>query len=141
MNKCRHCGAKLTRLNTDICPFCGGLKPLEGNEYMTEDLTKTLQKVEIEEVKYKSKIAALVLAVTLGIFGANEFYLGYKKAGFILVGVTVVLAITVTLLYIFVLQNVLIILIPALLYEVLLIIQGVSYLTSGKKDSRGELLK
>ena len=138
---CRHCGAKLSRLDKDICPFCGEKNPLEGNEYMTEDLTKTLEKVEIEEVKYKNRYIALVLAILLGLFGVNEFYLGYKKAGFIVIGVTAILIPAVILIRLFLLQNDLVVIIPTVIYELLFIIQGLSYLVSGKKDSQGELLR
>ena len=141
MNTCRHCGAKLSRLDKDICPFCGGRNPLEGSNYQTQDLTKSLEPIEIEEVKYKSKYLALALAIILGMFGANEFYLGYKKAGFIVLGLTVILVAVVALLKAFVIDNILIIIIPLAIYEVMHIIQGLSYLAAGKKDKRGELLR
>lgn len=142
MNRCRHCGAKLSRLDKDICPFCGEKDPFEGNEvYQTEDLTKALEKVEVEEVKQKSRCAALVLAFLLGFIGVNEFYLGYKKAGFIVVIITLVFSIALTLLRLLVIQNNLIIIIPVIVYELLFIIQGISYFRSNAKDKRGELLK
>ena len=91
MYKCRHCGAKISRLNKDTCPLCGGAFPLQGGEDETEDLTKSLEKIEVEEIKQKTKSTALVLAILLGMFGINEYYLGYKKAGIIVTSITVVL--------------------------------------------------
>ena len=39
--------------------------------------------------KSKSHVAAGLLAIFLGIFGVHKFYLGYNKAGFIMLAVTV----------------------------------------------------
>ncbi len=38
----------------------------------------------------KDHIAAALLALFLGAFGAHKFYLGYTKAGFIMLGMTVI---------------------------------------------------
>ena len=55
MYKCRYCGAKISRLNKDTCPLCGGRFPLEGGVDETVDLTKTLDKVNIDDVKQRKK--------------------------------------------------------------------------------------
>ena len=40
--KCKYCHEKISKLDKDVCPFCGGLKPLEGVEDQTQDITKAL---------------------------------------------------------------------------------------------------
>lgn len=91
--KCRHCGENISRLDKDVCPFCGGLKPLEGAVDHTEDITKALEAVKIEkkdQVKPKLRIVAFLLEFFLGIFGADSFYLGKWIKGLIVIGITFV---------------------------------------------------
>lgn len=84
MPRCKYCNELISRLDKDVCPYCGGLKPLEGNENMTEDLTKAFEKIEVdEEVPSHKKIVTFLLFIFLGIFGIGFFYLGYKKRGLI----------------------------------------------------------
>ena len=92
MPKCKYCGEKLTRLDTDICPFCGSLKPLQGVENTTQDLTKVLDVVKTENIKYKPKRKSTYIALTglLGTFGAGEFYIHNHVKGLISLGITVV---------------------------------------------------
>ena len=40
-------------------------------------------------VKQKDHVAAGLLAILLGTFGVHKFYLGYNKAGFIMLAATV----------------------------------------------------
>lgn len=91
MAQCKYCHADITRLDKDVCPFCGGTKPLEGSDGKTQDITKIIDQVEhADQIKYHSKIVAAILAILLGIFGANSFYLGYKKKGFIALAISLV---------------------------------------------------
>ena len=48
MAKCKYCGAEISRLDKDNCPFCGGRKPLEGVDDSTQDMTKSLAELNIE---------------------------------------------------------------------------------------------
>ncbi len=90
MAKCRSCHADITRLDKDVCPFCGCPKPLEGDSGQTQDITKVIEQVEhADQLKYHSKVVAAILAIFLGIFGANSFYLGFKKKGFIALAISV----------------------------------------------------
>lgn len=80
MAKCKYCHESITRLDREVCPFCGGLKPLEGTDDSTQDITKVIGQVEhAENLKLHSKLVAALLAFFLGIFGANLFYLGKTK--------------------------------------------------------------
>ena len=85
MPKCKYCGERLTRLDTDICPFCGHLKPLEGVESQTQDLTKVLDAVKDENISYKPKFKSTYVLLTglLGSFGAGEFYIHHHIKGLI----------------------------------------------------------
>ena len=147
MPKCKSCNADLSRLDKDICPFCGTLKPLEGVEhYQTEDITKAFNPIKdnLEDVKPKSKILAAILAMLVGIFGAHFFYLGKHKLGFILIGISVAFIGGVGSLIFFLsgLHNVFAYLIPYFLLEAAMIASGVTILTRNDiRDARGEFLK
>lgn len=91
MAKCKYCHQDITRLDKEICPFCGGLKPLEGDSGHTLDITKVIDQVEhADQLKFHSKVVAALLAIFLGIFGANNFYLGFKKKGLIALAISIV---------------------------------------------------
>ncbi len=134
MPKCKNCNANLSRLDKDICPFCGCKKPFEGQEeYETEDITKAFDpiKYNLEDVKRKSKITCALLAFFLGVFGAHFFYLGKKKLGFIMIAITVGLigSVGCALFFTGVMHNVWAFLIPYFVLEWLMIISGVMILT------------
>ena len=90
--KCRHCGENISRLDKDICPFCGGLKPLEGASNETQDITKVLEEVKVEHEVSKPKIrlVAFFLEFFLGILGADSFYIGKWKRALIFIGISIV---------------------------------------------------
>lgn len=145
MAKCKYCGAEISRLDKDNCPFCGGKKPLEGGDFATQDITKTLEEVkaEMDIPNPKSKIVAAILAFVLGIFGAHAIYLGKYKIALITFGISVVsIAALGCILFFTVLNNVWAFLIPLLIMEVLMIGTGVSFLVRHDiSDSKGEFLK
>ena len=109
MAKCKYCGAEISRLDKDNCPFCGGRKPLEGENTETQDMTKafeTLAEMGVEP-RNKSKIVAALLAFFFGIFGAHNYYLGKHKIGLITLGIsTTMIAGLGSLLYFVVMHNV-----------------------------------
>lgn len=98
MYKCRHCGLEYMTdeavmcprcqapkgKGTNFCPFCGA---------QTTPGQKICMNCGVEmdhygEVGVKSKIAAGLLGIFLGVFGVHNFYLGYiKKAVIQLVSV------------------------------------------------------
>ncbi len=146
MPKCKACGEELSRLDKDICPFCGTRKPLEGIDNVTQDFTKAFDpiKCNLEEVKHKSKIVAGILAIILGVFGAHMFYLKRAKYGFILIGITVLFIATLGCVLFFTgaIPNVLAFLIPYFILETLMIISGVMILTRHDfVDGNGEFLR
>ena len=146
MARCKYCGAEISRLDKDNCPFCGGRKPLEGEDDSTQDMTKSLRDLHIEETnlpKHKSKIVAAILAFVLGIFGAHNYYLGKYKIGLITLGISVAsIAGIGSILYFAVLHNVLGYLIPYFVMEALMIGVGVSLLVRHDvSDANGEFLK
>lgn len=70
----------------------------------------------------KSKVAAALLALFLGYFGAHDFYLGYKKQGIIKI------ILTITMIGCFVTY-------------IWTLIDFIKILCNGKLDSNGQLLK
>ncbi len=144
MAKCKYCGSEISRLDKENCPFCGGRKPLEGEDMTTQDMTKALESLNgIELPKPKSKIIAAILAFVFGIFGVHNYYLGKYKIGLITFGIS---AITIagigSILFFAVLHNVFGYLIPFFVMEALMIGVGLSFLLRHDiQDSRGEFLK
>ena len=68
MAKCKYCHESITRLDREVCPFCGGLKPLEGTDDSTQDITKVIGQVErVENLQLHSKVVAAILAILLGM--------------------------------------------------------------------------
>lgn len=145
MAKCKYCNETISKLDKDICPFCGGLKPLEGVGDYTEDFTKAFDPIKQEaglEVNFKKKKTAGILAICLGIFGAHFFYLKKNKYGFISLGVTLGLYIAMVLLYVLVLQSILFLILPYVAIEIFYVILGIRYFTNSNiKDGDGEFLR
>lgn len=145
MAKCKYCGAPISRLDKDNCPFCGGRKPLEGLDDSTEDMTKALDdlKVSGDVPKAKSKIIAAILAFIFGIFGAHCYYLGKYRIGLIVLGISIAsIAGVGSILYFAALHNVFGYLIPFFVMEVLMIGVGVSILVRHDiVDVNGEFIK
>ncbi len=84
MPKCKFCGENITKFDKEICPFCGGKKPLEGNDTFTSDITQTINtvdKVKVNKFKERKKLVNALLCMFLGIFGADSIYLGKIKLG------------------------------------------------------------
>lgn len=145
MAKCKYCHETISKLDKDICPFCGGLKPLEGVGDYTEDITKAFDPIKQDpdmEVNFKKKQTAGLLAIFLGIFGANFFYTKKNKLGFISLGVTLVLYLVMVLLYVFVYQSILFLILPYVALEIFYIYLGIKYFKSSDiKDGDGEFLR
>ena len=98
MYKCRHCGLEYMTDEAVMCPRCQAPKgkgtnfcPFCGAQTTSGQKICTNCGVEMDhygEVGVKSKIAAGLLGIFLGVFGVHNFYLGYiKKAVIQLVGV------------------------------------------------------
>ena len=85
MAQCKYCHETISRLDKDVCPFCGGVKPLDGTDTSTQDVTKVIDQLEHPvKIKHKKRIVAAILAVLFGFIGANHIYLGkYKRAAIV----------------------------------------------------------
>lgn len=144
MAQCKYCHETITRLDKDVCPFCGGLKPLEGTDTSTQDITKVIGQVETKvEIKHKKKIIAMILAIVLGFLGINSLYLGKIKHCLITLGISVILIGGIgSLIYFVTWQNIFAYLIPYFVIEILMILVGVGYLLKHDvTDAHGEFLE
>lgn len=83
MPKCKKCGARLTKFDTDICPVCGEKNPLEGVSSETIEITSNLDfsDAELKTYKPRKRVVAFILFLTLGFTGIPCFYLKYTKLG------------------------------------------------------------
>ncbi len=148
MPECKYCHESLTRFNKDVCPYCGGKKPLEGVDSSTIDITKVLDPVSSNEaetpIKFKRRLVAGLLTIFFGLFGANFFYLGHIKTGLIALAISFLLIGGVGSLLCFVttLTPIWSYLIPALALETIYIVLGFIYFfKQGLKDAKGVFLR
>lgn len=143
MAKCKYCNADITRLDKDVCPFCGASKPLEGTDTSTQDITKVIGQVEKPvEIKHKKRVIALILSIIFGIFGAPFYYIGKLKNGFIALAISVVLIGGLGTGLFFAMNNVFGFLIPYFVLEIVHIILGIRFITSHNLvDKNGEFLE
>lgn len=134
MPRCKYCSASLTRLDKNICPFCGGKEPLDGDASLTLDVTKVLDKVNVVDapIKKKSRIIIAILAIIFGFCGGHAFYLRKIKLGIIYSLITIFLLGLSLILYFFTPLTIWAFLIPYLVYEIYFIIVAIYYLV--KKD-------
>lgn len=98
---CRNCGKELNE-NADYCTNCG-VATTKGNSYCSACGAETNENADVcvkcgenlskQKKEPKSKIAAGLLGVFLGVFGVHRFYLGYTTIGVIQLVLSVVLGI------------------------------------------------
>lgn len=142
MPKCKYCHENISRLSKDICPLCGGLRPIEGLSDTTEDFTTTFDAVKtgVEIKKYKSRIVAGIFAIFLGIFGINGFYLKKPLLGItqIIISLIMIVGGGCTLYFTKVLPNAFGFLIPLFVVEAFMIALGIVYfIRRDIKDGEG----
>ena len=68
---CQFCGAELPSTNAGVCLQCGALvssPPAQSTTYTTEKCYSS-----------RSRLAAGLLGIFLGVFGIHNFYLGFTK--------------------------------------------------------------
>lgn len=147
MPKCKYCGENITKFDKEICPFCGGKKPLEGVESYTVDITQTINTVDkktVENYKQHSKLVNSLLCMFLGIFGADSFYLGHFKLGIsrLLVGLIYIIS-TFCILYFAVNLEILYSLLISIgsIFVVYFILGIIGFFLNSRKDSNGAFLK
>ena len=145
MAQCKYCHASITRIDKEVCPFCGGKRPLDGTDTSTQDVTKIVDQLEnAVEIKHKKRIVAALLAIFFGFLGAPHFYLGKTKKGFLMMSICLcfISAFGLLLFFAFSLRNVWAILIPYFVTELYSIATAVIYLTNHSiQDSHGEFLE
>ncbi len=85
MPYCRECHSRINKYDTDVCPYCGCLHPLEGVDSETVDITSQIRLNSPEYANYKPKTRAMAFmwSATLGFIGAPLFYLGYRVSALI----------------------------------------------------------
>lgn len=147
MPKCKYCGENITKFDKEICPFCGGKKPLEGVESYTVDITQTINTVDkktIENYKQHSKLVNSLLCMFLGIFGADSFYLGHFKLGIsrLLVGFIYIISLF-CILYFAVNLEILYSLLISIgsIFIVYFVLGIIGLFLNSRKDSNGAFLK
>lgn len=147
MPKCKYCHENITKFDKEICPFCGGKKPLEGVDDSTYDITQfvDIMKKSDQEVKFKQRkrVTNGLLCMFLGIFGADAFYLGFKKIGFIRLIIDIVIYVTISLiLFFFTELSFYSFIIPfGVLFIIYFIIGIINLSIRGKKDINGVFLR
>lgn len=84
MQRCKNCNEKLTKLNKDICPYCGCEKPIEKSEN-TLDITQVFDKFDlnINENDTKKLRISNFLSMFLGVYSIDLFYMKKIKLGII----------------------------------------------------------
>ena len=145
MAKCKYCHETISRLDKEVCPFCGGIKPLEGTDTSTQDVTKVIDQLGEEvKIKHKKRIIAAILAVLVGFLGLHQIYMGKYKKGLIF-GATMISFIGldgVLNFFVFGLRSFWAFLIPYFLVEAFMIYVGFVILTNHTiQDGRGEFLE
>ena len=145
MAQCKYCHETISRLDKDVCPFCGGIKPLDGTDTSTQDVTKVIDQLDHPvKIKHKSRVVAAILSVLFGFVGANHFYLGKYKRGAIIAGIYLAFIFGLGSILFFAVNwhSVFAFLIPYFVVEFLSCFSAYCYLTKHSiQDSHGEFLK
>lgn len=144
MARCKYCHEVISRLDKDVCPFCGGQKPLDGTDTSTQDVTKVIDQLEKPlKIKHKKRIVAAIIAVLVGFLGGHYFYLGKFKKGLIMALISVLLIGGFGSILFFAIpwHNAFAFLIPYFVIEVVCLFFGYVLLTNRSiQDSHGEFL-
>lgn len=146
MPKCKYCHENITRFDKEICPFCGGRKPLEGIDDSTYDITQCIDIMKGQnEINFKqrSHVTNGLLCMFLGLFGADAFYLGFNKIGIIRIIINIILFVGVSLpLYFFTeLKFISFAIAGGALFLLYFILGIVNLFIKGKKDANGVFIR
>ncbi len=81
MPNCKNCGSRISKFDKDVCPICGQVKPLDGVNSETIEVTSEISayKGELSTSKVKKRWVVLVLSIFLGVFGVQFYYLKKPK--------------------------------------------------------------
>ncbi|MBQ7244167.1 MAG: TM2 domain-containing protein [Bacilli bacterium] len=145
MPYCKHCHQEISKFDTDICPHCGGEKPIAVG-YQTMDVTRTFKTADghFHMPKTRSQKTFCVLCMLLGPFGVHSFYIYKSKNGIlsILFTLIITLGVGLPLFLTGLLPNALAFVLPYALVWVFYIILGILYLkVESPKDGKGDFLR
>ena len=145
MAQCKYCHARITRIDKEVCPFCGGKRPLDGTDTSTQDVTKIIDQLENPvEIKHKKRVVAAILALLFGFLGAPHIYLGKIKKGLVMALISVCFIGAVGLILFFAVKwhSVFAFLIPYFVVEAYCCYCAFVYLTKHNiQDCHGEFLE
>ena len=84
MPYCKSCHKEISRLDNDVCPYCGEKDPIDA-DYATKDVTSSINPITGKYELYKSKSlkAYVILCMALGFLGVHDFYAGFWKRGIV----------------------------------------------------------
>ena len=146
MPYCRYCSEEISKFDTDICPHCGGKKPIaEG--YRTMDITRAIGVVgegDYKAPKARSHKAFAILCMTLGYLGVHDFYIYRPARGFacILITLGFVSAVGFPLFFLNVIPNALAFILPFAFEWIVFFFVGLMYMkVESPKDGRGDFLR
>lgn len=144
MAKCKYCDATISRLDTDICPFCGHKDPISIS-YETMDMTDIEQQKKIGNLAFnsaKKKKVYLLFLLFCGLFGLHNFYLGKSKraAANIISTILVYLAIALPLFFT-VYKSFLAFIFPLIGIYCVYILNGILSINKSIKDKDGVYIR
>ncbi len=145
MPNCKFCHKEISKFDTDICPHCGGIHPIDPN-YKTMDITKNIKTVAGEDFqlpKTRSQKTCGILCMALGWLGVHDFYIYMPKRALIHILVTLVLVLGIGFpVYFAAWPNPMAFLIPLIVVILAHIPLGyVLWKVESPKDGRGEFLR
>lgn len=146
MPVCKNCGARLSKLDNDICPVCGTRKPLEGVSSETVEITSQLDAYSEEFKNYKpcKRMVAFILSMLIGFTGFALFYLRLFKIGIIYLVSNILLIAGLFSIFFFAIQFSLLIAIVitiAIIYGLNIAVGLYFLFKNDLKDGRGEFVR
>ena len=145
MPYCRHCHQEITKFDTDICPYCGGDKPI-ATGYKTMDITRPFKPVggDYAMPKTRSQKTFCLLCALVGYFGVHDFYIFRAKRGLLdcLLSIAFVLAVGLPLFFTGAFANALAFVLPFALVWLFHVILAILYWkVESPKDGKGDFLR
>lgn len=146
MPYCKYCKKEISKFDSDVCPHCGGISPIEDN-YKTMDVTTSFGKYgkDISLYKSKSHKKFALLCMLLGMIGVHNFYIHKQKTAYINIAVSILFIACLGLILYFsgaIKNYYLAFLLPFIILFVIYLFLGLYYLKKDSlKDGEGEFLR
>ena len=143
MPYCKNCHHEISRLDSDVCPYCGVKDPIT-DTYQTMDVTQNIAGLKSQNLyRCKSQKKAALLCMLFGNFGVKEFYLLEPKKGWIWLLITLLgVAGIGSALYFVLWKNPLSFVLPLLAFWLFHFVRGLLFLKKeSPKDGNGEFLR